>query len=169
MIRCCLRLLSLFLLIAAFDVSTAGAQVTGSVSGSVVTADTGEPVAGAIVRLVELGREVSSDGAGRYRMEEVPVGSYTLEVTALGRLLVRREVVVTAGRSVVGGIALQPRAIGVPAIRVVLDPQRIVGSEAAAASIPGSAHFIGSEDLARRRLLYNDVHQIGRASCRERV
>ncbi|MFN2420069.1 MAG: TonB-dependent receptor family protein [Gemmatimonadota bacterium] len=50
--------------------------------------------------------------------------------------------------------------IEVPAIRVVLDPQRIIGSEAEAASIPGSAHFIGPEDLERRKLLYGDVHRI---------
>lgn len=157
------RSLAIFLALAAaglLDVASAPGQEMGTLVGSVSNADTGAPVAAATVRLVELGREATSDENGRYRFDRVPAGHHTLEVEALGRVVASRPVEVAGSGLVVADLALAPRPIRAPAIRVVLDPARIVGSDLAAAAIPGSAHYLGPDDLERQPLLYDDVHKI---------
>jgi Fe(3+) dicitrate transport protein len=160
MCRCYIRLIFLCLLLATLHVSTARAQATGSVAGAIVAAETGEPIAGALVRLVEQGREASSDRSGRFRIDEIPPGTHTLEATALGRRVARRRITVPAQGMAAADLALEPTTVEAPAIRVVLDPRRIVGSDAAATMIPGAAHFIGLTDLERQRLLYDDAHRV---------
>lgn len=56
------------------------AQETGSVTGTITLESTGEPVHGAIVLLIGLGRFTTSGGDGRFILEDVPVGSYQLLV-----------------------------------------------------------------------------------------
>lgn len=103
---------------------TSSAQATGTVVGRVVTqADL--PAADAQVRLVNLGRAARVAEDGRFRFDEVPAGSYLLEVTsersgrAIERVTVRAggetEVAITVsplyhGQEIVVGIG--PRAVG---------------------------------------------------------
>jgi Fe(3+) dicitrate transport protein len=138
----------------------ARAQDAGAVRGSVVAAETGEPIAGSAVRLVEIGRATATGPDGRFAIEGVPAGTHTLEIEALGRVVGRRVVMVGAGGAAIANLALEPSAIDAPAIRVVVDRQRIVGSDLAAATIPGSAHFIGPDELEDQKLLFDDVHRV---------
>jgi Fe(3+) dicitrate transport protein len=140
--------------------SVARAQDVGAVRGSVFAAETGEPIAGAAVRLIELERGTATESDGRFAIEGVPAGKHTLEVEALGRVVGRRELMVGAGAAAIADLALEPSAISAPEIRVVVDRQRIVGSDLAAATIAGSAHFIGPGELEDQKLLFDDVHRI---------
>ncbi len=74
-------LVGLILLLAAAT-TTASAQ-TGRIEGE-VRAASGDPIAGAQVTIVETKTATTTDEAGRYVIESVPVGTYTLRVTAIG-------------------------------------------------------------------------------------
>jgi iron complex outermembrane receptor protein len=63
--------------LAATAASPAAAE-TSVISGRVLTGD-GQPVAGAHVRIVELGRHADAGPDGAYRFEGVPRGSYLIE------------------------------------------------------------------------------------------
>jgi len=54
------------------------AQNQGSIEGNVILAETGEPLHGAAVRLIKLGRTTTSDDEGHYRFDGVPPGRYKL-------------------------------------------------------------------------------------------
>ena len=56
----------------------AAAQNTGSIEGNVILTETGEPLHGAAVLLIELGRTTTSDDEGHYRFDSVPPGRYSL-------------------------------------------------------------------------------------------
>jgi len=69
-------------LILLLVAGTAFAQ-TGSIEGT-VRAASGDPIAGAQVTVVEARLATATDEAGRYVIEGVPVGSYTVRITAIG-------------------------------------------------------------------------------------
>ena len=58
--------------------SLPAAQNQGWIEGKVTLAETGEPLHGAAVLLIELGRAATSDGQGRYHFDGVPPGRYSL-------------------------------------------------------------------------------------------
>lgn len=92
------------------------AQV-GTVIGRVVD-DTGEPVAAATVRLIDLGRGELSHQNGSFHFERVPAGSYTIAVQRLGYAPAQRSVVVVAGDTTRLEIGLRPSAIDLPGVVV---------------------------------------------------
>lgn len=57
---------------------------SGTVSGVVTEANTGDPLIGTNVSIVELNRGAATDMNGRYAIENIPVGTYTLRVNFLG-------------------------------------------------------------------------------------
>ena len=58
--------------------SLPAAQNQGWIEGKVTLAETGEPLHGAAVLLIELGRTTTSDGEGHYQFDGVPPGRYSL-------------------------------------------------------------------------------------------
>ncbi|HUF90491.1 MAG TPA: TonB-dependent receptor [Gemmatimonadota bacterium] len=153
-------LLVLSTLLAFGLAGPASAQENGIVTGVVVARDTGIPLAGTAVRLVEVDRAAGTDAAGRFRFGAVPAGSHTLEVVSLGRVVERRAVDVRPGATRSVEFALAPIAVAAPEIRVVLDRLRTIGSRARAAEIAGSAHFIGPQELAELPGVFDDVHDV---------
>lgn len=77
---------------------------TGSVSGTVVNTG-GQPVAGAAVTITQNGRAsqtrtVTTDASGRFRASQIPVGSYTVTISASGyQAYTDAEVTVSLGSS----------------------------------------------------------------------
>ena len=57
----------------------AAAQSDGSLKGRISLRATGDPLHGASVTIVELGRITLSQDDGSYRFQRVPPGSYTVE------------------------------------------------------------------------------------------
>ena len=80
---------------AAAPQSAAAAQSAGKVSGQVVNATTQKPLRGAIVLIEELKRDATTDGDGRYAIENLPTGVYHVSIVAPGFVPQRTEINVT--------------------------------------------------------------------------
>lgn len=103
----------------------------GRIAGTVVDGTSGRPVNLAIVSVP--GRQVSllTDLQGRFRSGEVPVGTYTVEVTLLGyATLEQTGVVVTSGQTVLLDLALSPEALALDAI--IVETARVQSSSTSA-------------------------------------
>lgn len=95
-------LLALPLLVAAHH-----APATGAVSGLVRDAETGEPLAGANAFLEGTALGAATEADGRFRIADVPAGTYTLRVSFVGYVARAVEVEVTDGRTTSVEVALQ--------------------------------------------------------------
>ena len=78
----------------------AAQPVTGRVTGMVVEARTGSPLAAVLVKVQSTGQQALSDEDGRFEIADVPTGAQTLVVSVVGYGLVRRDVTVAAGDAV---------------------------------------------------------------------
>ncbi len=88
----------------------AGATQGGVITGRVSDAKTQRGVPNADVFLEGTSRRASTDTAGRYRLSDVEVGSYTLAVRRLGYAKESRAVTVVAEREDTVDVVLQPLA-----------------------------------------------------------
>jgi len=78
----------------------------GTIRGTVTSAETHAPIAHARVAVENIDRVAISDERGAYVLRDVPVGSHTLVVTALGREPLRQPATVAAGATVTQDLAL---------------------------------------------------------------
>lgn len=90
---------------------TAFAQ-SGTVTGIVTDANTGEPLIGTTVQLVELQRGTPSDTDGSYEITNVPAGTYTLRVSFVGYQTHEQEIEVGSG-TVTVDVALSEDILGI--------------------------------------------------------
>ena len=104
-------LIVVFALISLASASSVAAQTTGTVRGTVTDSATGAPIVGAKVAVICSGcfGRHPTDSLGRYTIERVPVGTYTVEFncpsrTMLGRALPQQRV--TVGEDSVSDIAV---------------------------------------------------------------
>ena len=81
----------------------------GTVTGTVTEAETGNPLPGATVQIVEEGSGAASDAEGQYRITGVPAGEKTLRVSFVGYQQQERTVNVPAGGTVRVNFQLQPQ------------------------------------------------------------
>jgi hypothetical protein len=79
--------------------SSAATAATGTLSGSVSNAATGNLLAGAAVEVPALGRRVVTDPSGRYLLSELPAGTHEIVVSYLGLDSVRERLAVAAERA----------------------------------------------------------------------
>ena len=94
-------------------------QRTGELYGYVVDKGTHQPVPGANVLVEGLRMGASTDIAGAFRIERVPVGSHNLRFMMIGyETLVKANVVVNPGRGTRVEAALQETALEMEEIRV---------------------------------------------------
>ena len=153
-------LMFVFLLVGCFIRPTSAQDAGVTLRGTVRAEDSGDPLGGATVRLLEPERQTTTDARGSFVFTGLPAGTFTLEIAALGRVIDRRPVRLATGAPVRLEIALAPSALEAPPIAVVLDRFRIVGGTEALAAIPGAAYVLGPEDLEPQKQLYDDVHAI---------
>lgn len=86
-------------------------QVGGSVTGTVTSATTGQPIGGATVRALQGTTELTTATTatnGIYTIPELPAGSYTLEASASGYLRTTRSVTVANGATSQANFSLSP-------------------------------------------------------------
>lgn len=93
----------------------------GSLHGTVVEDGGGAPVAGAVVRIPEMGRSEISHGDGSFRFDRLPAGSYSVSVERIGYAAAGQTVRVASGDTARVTFALTPSALH-------LDPLVVTGS-----------------------------------------
>ncbi len=124
--RAVLRAAALFLLCTVF----AAAQNTGKISGTIIDADTKEPLIGCNVVVDGTRLGASTDVEGTFFILNIPAGKYDVTVSMLGYQK-RREVgiVVNSGRTTVADFSLkstlvEQEAVVVQAIRPDVEPEK---------------------------------------------
>ena len=116
---------------------------TGRVTGRVVTANDGRPVANATVGVVDsdepLGTTTSPNG--RFTLDDLPVGTVSIEIRHVGYTTKRRSVRVQAGRTMNISVRLKAAPVELPGLE-------ITGTNAEArAALPGAASTVEAAEL----------------------
>ncbi len=91
---------------------------TGTVAGRIFDAETGDPLPGANVLLVELQRGAASDTEGRFLITDVPAGTYTLRVSFVGYRTHEEQIAVRAGETTTVEVELKPDYTGLEEVVV---------------------------------------------------
>lgn len=108
--------------------AAAQAPTTGVVQGTVRAASSGEPVAGAAVQVLELGREARTDRDGRFRLAEVPLGRWRVRAVAPGFAPAERVVTLPASGELVVELTLPARPIALQGLEVRGEPRAAHGA-----------------------------------------
>lgn len=119
-------------------------DVEGVIHGQITDSGSGEPLAGAHVRILELSRDELTHEDGGFRFTRVPAGRYTLIVERLGYRRETRVVEVEAGESAYLNVALQFSAIQLSGITVTGTVGQQLSEEALRTTT-----VLGGQDLAR--------------------
>lgn len=88
----------------------------GALHGTVTDAATGQPVAGATLRLRESGRREVSHADGTFHFDGLAPGSYTLSAERIGYAPAERAVRVTGGGTAALALPLAPSALQLPGV-----------------------------------------------------
>jgi len=92
---------------------------TQNIRGRITDADSGRRLAGATVFLPALERGAVTDSSGQYRLADVPVGWYQLEVSHVGYgQVLLTEVLLESGKEAVLNIELRESALSLEAVEV---------------------------------------------------
>ena len=142
-----------FVAILALLPMSRGALAQGEISGRVVVADSGRPpVPGAEASIAKLGRRVLSDSSGRYRLKEIPPGTHTVVLRAIG-FRSESSLVTIDFDEVVSWDAVLTRATGtVLPERVITAPETRTPAkllEFTERRESGVGHFVTREQLAK--------------------
>ena len=117
---------------------------TGEIFGTVYQEGLKQPVASAIIRIVETGARIRTDSAGEFRFRSLPAGEYTLAATASGYLSARGvAVTVKPGDTTQIEIYLELDTVLLDEVEVTTDrPTSTVGRESLGGSeiqrVPGA-------------------------------
>lgn len=103
--------------------TAAGQEEARPVSGTVVDAQSGLPVPGALVAMVESAQAVFTDEAGRFTLRDMETGNHPLVVTQLGYDSLSIGLVVEEGTDGVV-LRLRPDPVVLEAVQVVTDRLR---------------------------------------------
>jgi iron complex outermembrane receptor protein len=126
------------------------AQQTGTITGRVTDAESGNPLAGASIEVVSAaGRVVAtglSDQQGSFRIANVPVGTYTLVFMNLGHQSSRvPDVRVVSGETTMAGATLASSAFALNPVVVSVSRQQQKSLDA-----PGNVSVVTREDIEAR-------------------
>ncbi|MDP2957235.1 MAG: carboxypeptidase-like regulatory domain-containing protein, partial [Longimicrobiales bacterium] len=116
--RASLTLLAAGLLVASALFASAAAAQTGAVTGTVVSAQTGEPHSAAQVSIEGTGLGSLTQSNGRFLILRVPAGNYRLNAVLIGFANVSTQVTVTSGESAAVELRMAPQAISLSEIVV---------------------------------------------------
>ena len=126
--------------------------VTSGVTGAIVEARTGAPLAAVLIKVQSTGQQAFSNEDGRFEIADVPAGARTLVISVVGFGLVRRDVIVAANEVVDVSIAVAEGASTyVEDVAVAASPFREAEPGVASQAVLGSGDL-----LALRGLIADD-------------
>lgn len=104
-----------------------GQEFTQIIRGKIVDESTQSALVGATVQLLDTDYAVTTDDAGKFRLENIPVGRYQLVVNYLGYKKVRiPEVLVETGKEVIRNIELQESIAELDEVVVRAERERVI-------------------------------------------
>jgi TonB-dependent SusC/RagA subfamily outer membrane receptor len=111
------HLLALTTLLCAVP-TLVSAQATGSIEGTVTIADGTTPLAEVQIAVVGANRAARTDEAGKFRVANVPAGTYQVRAQRIGYGSMTRSVTVVAGQAATVNFALREAALSLEALVV---------------------------------------------------
>jgi outer membrane receptor for ferrienterochelin and colicins len=125
--------------------SPAAAQEPGAISGRVVDARTGDPVAAAAIRVLGTVLTAFADDSGRFELRRVPPGARQLAVERIGYAPRQVDIEVAAGARTTVEIALQPRAVALGGVVATAAKRELSAGDA-----PVSVAVMEAEQVMQR-------------------
>jgi len=150
---------ALLLLIAMLVVGTSPVVAqTGTITGAVVDAESGDALPAVNVGLVDTPLGAATDSTGRFTVSGVPVGRYTVRATLVGYLTAERTIRVRTDETTTLQIELSQQAVELGSITITGRRGGYVADEALSATkigaarteIPQSLSIITRDQLAAR-------------------
>lgn len=141
----------------------ASAQETAAsarLTGKVIRASSGEPVAGASVEVLELDRTVLTGESGVFDVGALPPGAYTVRASAPDLPALEETIELAAGERRSLELALLAEPVQVAGVTLLVDRFRVVGDPRRLPQIPGAAHVLERDDLEYQDLLFDDAHRV---------
>lgn len=133
---------SLMLLCTLFTFNSALAQ-TGTLSGVVTERSSGDPLPGANLLINDLELGASTDADGRYIIENIPAGTYSIRVNYIGFSQLEQTVEIVAGENQELNFQLRSDVLGLDQVMVTAR-----GASSARREIGSSISSISTENLA---------------------
>lgn len=141
-----------------FATTSALAQTAGgTINGHVVDRSTGTPVPAALIEIIPTKRRTLTDSLGSFQFRNMPPGSYTLSVSALGYL--GNIAPVTHGRDVI--VSVTPEPVPLPAI-VALARGRTTQLRGATWKVFGRAELLAAGDIPVAQFINWKAHFVSR-------
>ncbi|MBL4578591.1 MAG: TonB-dependent receptor [Flavobacteriales bacterium] len=145
-------------IITAFTVSlfswNANGQ-TGAIGGNVMQSDSVNSLPGVSVYLDNTNFGAATNGNGNYTIKSIPAGDYTLVVSAIGYLSLKKEISVADGETVKADFAM------VEAVSTLSEVTIMTGGNVGLKDIPGSVYYISPKEI--QKFSYTDINRTLRA------
>ena len=131
-----------------FDDAIAKTDLTrsGTITGVVTDAETGEPVPYAYLHLESVNRTTTTDREGRFELRNIPEGTHTIKIHRIGYITQSQSFRVEGDETTEFSFQMRSTVLSGQAIEVLADANGTIGSHIEHASI----HIIG--DQLRRNL-----------------
>ena len=122
------------------------AQKTGSVSGTIINKSAQQPIANVNISLAN--KQIISDSVGKFRISQVPTGTYTLRVSAVGYTdVVLFNILVSSGNENNLSIEMEPSINELKAVTVTSGSRKT--AKAATLETPLSVQRLTTEEITR--------------------
>lgn len=132
------------------SVAPAAGQEFGRVTGRAIEAESGQPLEGASVVVRGTSRMAVTDGAGRFLLLQVPVGTHTIELTYIGRETQTQQITVRAGEAANIQFSVPVAAVTLEAV-TALGARAMVQAEALnrQKTAPNIMNIVASDQIGR--------------------
>lgn len=137
---------SIFMITVLFGGTPLFSQASGSLTGTITDAGTGDELPGVNITLVGTVLGAASDGDGQYRIDNIPVGTYDVQITMIGyKRELKSDVVIRANSQTSLDVQLQETVIETPELMVTANKRRQSIQDS-----PNSIGVLTNKDFARR-------------------
>ena len=134
-------------------------QAQGTLTGTITDAESGTPIAGAEITLIDMNMGANSLDGGLFEMVDIPAGTHDVEVRLLGYQAERRQVTIVDGEATELDIALMVSAVtleGLVAVGTRAQPRTVTESPVPVDVIP-AAELVAQGDADFANLIRNVV------------
>ena len=147
------RLTLSIIFIGLFFTSSFGQN--GSVSGRISNLDSSAVIPGVSVYLENTPFGSATNGSGRYNIERIPPGKYTLIASSIGYFSLKKDVVIEVDEVLVVDLVMIESITSLSGVTV------ITGGSLGSKDIPGSVQYISPKEI--QKFSYTDINRTLRA------